>query len=124
MCVIVLNLIHQNASSGGPGCSGLLGLGTEHGPFFFGKEGKLSPNPHSWNTVASMLYIEQPAGVGFSYSETKDDYNTDDAKAASDNYRAIQEFLARFPERQNNDFFIASESYGGHYIPQCKFSSG
>jgi len=101
-----------------------LGLGTEHGPFFVDKEGKLTPNPHSWNTVASILYVEQPAGVGFSYSETKEDYDTDDAKAASDNYVLIQEFLTRFPERQANDFHIASESYGGHYMPQCKSHGG
>lgn len=115
---------HSNALAllaGGPGCSGLIGFGAEHGPFFMEKDGKLGPNPHSWNTVASILYVEQPAGVGFSYSETQSDYETNDQKAASDMYVLIREFLARFPERKGNDFYIASESYGGHYMPQCKY---
>jgi carboxypeptidase C (cathepsin A) len=81
----------------------------------------MSPNPFSWNKVASILYVEQPAGVGFSYVNTQADYTTGDAKATSDNYMLIREFLTRFPERQSNDFYIASESYGGHYMPHCKF---
>lgn len=105
-------------TNGGPGCSGFLGLGTEHGPFLFHKNGTLTANPHSWNQVASILYVEQPAGVGFSYSDTKEDYNTGDEKTAIDNYALIREFLKRFPERQPNDFYISSESYGGHYMPQ------
>ena len=108
-------------TNGGPGCSGLLGFGLEHGPFFYSSSGELSPNEYSWNKVANMLYVEQPAGVGFSYSDTDSDYATNDAIAAVDNYVLITEFLARFPERQANRFFIASESYGGHYMPQRKF---
>jgi serine carboxypeptidase-like clade 2 len=108
-------------TNGGPGCSGFLGLGTEHGPFFLSDTGELSPNPFSWNLVANMLYIEQPAGVGFSYSENSKDYNTGDQQAAADNYQVIRQFLERFPERQSNDFYISSESYGGHYMPQCTF---
>lgn len=105
-------------TNGGPGCSGLLAFGTEHGPFYYSANGTLSENPYSWNNVANMLYVEQPAGVGFSYSDDPDDYTTGDAQAASDNYVLIQQFLERFPERKSNDFYITSESYGGHYIPE------
>lgn len=107
-------------TNGGPGCSGFVGFGTEHGPYFISKNGTLTSNPYSWNKVASMLYVEQPAGVGFSYSDTESDYTTGDAKAASDNYKLVQEFFNRFPERKDNPFYIASESYGGHYMPQRK----
>jgi carboxypeptidase C (cathepsin A) len=105
-------------TNGGPGCSGLLGFGTEHGPFFIDGEGILTPNEYSWNKIANMLYIEQPAGVGFSYTDTKEDKITGDAQAASDNYNLILQFLKKFPERKSNPFYIASESYGGHYMPQ------
>jgi len=74
-------------------------------------------NEHSWNTIANMLYIETPAGVGFSYSNTPSDYHTGDAQTASDNYKAILLFLERFPEYSASDFYITSESYGGHYMP-------
>lgn len=88
-------------------------MGTEQGPFFIHANGTLSPNPYSWNKAANMLYIEQPAGVGFSYSSRVKDYTTGDAKAASDMYLLIREFFTRYPERRSNDFYIASESYGG-----------
>lgn len=104
-------------TNGGPGCSGLLGLFTEQGPYSTLSDGVLTPNPYSWNKVANMLFVEQPAGVGFSYSDDSDDYKTGDAQAAVDNHQLILSFLERFPEVQANPFFITSESYGGHYMP-------
>mmetsp|Transcript_14336 Transcript_14336/g.16264 ORF Transcript_14336/g.16264 Transcript_14336/m.16264 type:complete len:570 (+) Transcript_14336:228-1937(+) len=103
-------------TNGGPGCSGLLGLGTEMGPFIF-EDGKLSPNPFTWNTIANILYVEQPAGVGFSVFTDPSDKEVGDERAALDNYQLIKEFFDRFPERKHNEFYIASESFGGHYIP-------
>jgi carboxypeptidase C (cathepsin A) len=97
----------------------MLGIGTENGPFDFYSKGRLKPNPFSWNLIANMLYVEQPAFVGYSYSDNASDATTGDRQAASDNYVTIRQFLQRFPERQSNEFYIASESYGGHYMPQC-----
>lgn len=34
----------------------------------------LVDNDYSWNKLANMLYVEIPSGVGFSYSDTLDDY--------------------------------------------------
>eukprot|EP00549_Striatella_unipunctata_P025819 CAMPEP_0118673190 /NCGR_PEP_ID=MMETSP0800-20121206/183_1 /TAXON_ID=210618 ORGANISM="Striatella unipunctata, Strain CCMP2910" /NCGR_SAMPLE_ID=MMETSP0800 /ASSEMBLY_ACC=CAM_ASM_000638 /LENGTH=382 /DNA_ID=CAMNT_0006568223 /DNA_START=161 /DNA_END=1306 /DNA_ORIENTATION=- len=64
-----------------------------------------------------MLYVEQPAGVGFSYSNEVADYTTGDKQAAVDNFVLVQKFFEKFPERKSNPFYIASESYGGHYMP-------
>lgn len=108
-------------TNGGPGCSGLLGLGTEMGPFIFNSGGKLTLNPYTWNNIANILYVEQPAGVGFSSFTSPDDAKVGDERAAIDNYELIQQFFNRFPEKKQNDFYIASESFGGHYIPHCKF---
>lgn len=100
-------------SNGGPGCSGLLGLLTEHGPFRTNANGGLDLYPHSWNKLANVLYVEAPAGVGFSFSDDQNDYTTNDTLTANDNYVAIQAFFEKFPERRANDFYISAESYGG-----------
>lgn len=105
-------------TNGGPGCSGLTGFMTEQGPFHVGAEGQLEKNPYAWNTLANMFFIEQPVGVGFSYSDDPAaDYSPGDWDAARDNYAAILTFLETYPNLKNNDFYITAESYGGHYMP-------
>lgn len=64
-----------------------------------------------------MVFIESPAGVGFSYSDEDADLTNGDAQTAVDNYNLIQAFLNRFPDFRSNSLFISSESYGGHYMP-------
>jgi hypothetical protein len=91
---------------------------SEHGPFYISSDGTLTPNDSSWNKEANILYVEQPAGVGFSFADTDEDLVTDDKTSAADNYELVLQFLKRFPERQSNPFYVASESYGGHYMPQ------
>jgi len=102
---------------GGPGCSGLIGLLREHGPFYPDASGGLTYNPLSWTKIANMLYIEAPCGVGFSYSNTTSDYTTDDNTTSLDNYNFIQKFLDTFPQYQGRDFWVSGESYGGVYVP-------
>lgn len=107
-------------TNGGPGCSGLLGFLTEQGPFRVNEDLTLKMNEYAWNTVANMVFIESPCGVGFSYSDDPDntgDYHIDDDGAAKDNYALIQAFLTRFPQFRSNKLVITSESYGGHYMP-------
>jgi len=116
----------MSRTNGGPGCSGLYGFLTENGPFAtHSADLQLSLNPYSWNKIATMVFIEQPCGVGFSYSDQEDpfnskdgDYVTNDAQAKKDNYELVQAFFERFPSFRVNDLYIASESYGGHYMPQ------
>ncbi|XP_053545045.1 lysosomal protective protein [Bombina bombina] len=103
--------------NGGPGCSSLDGLLTEHGPFLIQEDGNtLEYNPYSWNMIANVLYLEAPAGVGFSYSNDKN-YETNDTEVAHNNYLALKEFFRLFPEYSKNDFYITGESYGGVYVP-------
>lgn len=61
--------------SGGPGCSSLMALFVENGPYKIVErvdgEGVadssrlLRLNPHSWNSNATVIYLEQPAGTGY-----------------------------------------------------------
>lgn len=105
--------------NGGPGCSSLFGQATEHGPV------KLTPagpvlNPHAWNRVANVLYVEAPVGVGFSF-DAAGDYVTGDNKTADDNAAFVAHFFAIFPHLKANPFFISGESYAGHYVPQLAY---
>jgi carboxypeptidase C (cathepsin A) len=104
-------------TNGGPGCSGLLGFMTEMGPFRPQADLSLELNEWRWNKLANMVYVEQPAGVGFSYSDDKDDYKTGDKQAAEDAYNLVKGWLNRFSSYKSNKLYWSSESYGGHYMP-------
>jgi len=55
------------------------------------------------------------AGVGFSIAPNGLKYGDD--MAANDNYGFIMGFLEKFPQYKGRDFYLISESYGGHYLP-------
>ena len=104
-------------TNGGPGCSGLIGFLTEQGPFRPDANGQLKMNEWRWNKIANMVFLEQPVGVGFSYSDDTSDYKIGDDQAAKDNLQTILEFLKKYPEFSDSPLYITSESYGGHYMP-------
>ncbi|XP_006641521.2 lysosomal protective protein-like [Lepisosteus oculatus] len=102
--------------NGGPGCSSMDGMLSENGPFHLNDDGTVYMNPYSWNKLANVLYLESPAGVGFSYS-TSQNYQTSDPQVAADNYQALLDFFSKFPSFAGNDFYVFGESYGGIYAP-------
>lgn len=104
--------------NGGPGCSSMLGFAQEHGPFVMpdGEE-KFNENPNSWNLEANVLYIESPAGVGYSYYWGRDRDSFNDTSSSEDNYAALVAFYEKFPEYKEHDLFISGESYAGIYVP-------
>ncbi|KAK7401236.1 hypothetical protein VNO78_12566 [Psophocarpus tetragonolobus] len=111
--------------NGGPGCSSLgYGAFEELGPFRVNSDGKtLFYNKYTWNEVANVLFLESPAGVGFSYSNTTSDYDhTGDKSTAKDAYVFLLNWLERFPEYKTRDFYITGESYAGHYVPQLAYT--
>lgn len=55
--------------NGGPGCSSLIGWGTENGPFLISDKNPSAgfvASDYAWNKEANVLYVDQPAGIGFS----------------------------------------------------------
>lgn len=105
--------------NGGPGCSSLDGLLYEHGPWNWSEQGQdnltLVKSPTSWNRLAHMIYLESPAGVGFSYSDTPSDYfNANDTRTADDAFNFLVQWFQDFPQYKNFKFYIA---YVLSYLP-------
>lgn len=100
--------------NGGPGCSSLTGLFFELGPSSINSTLKPVYNPHSWNSNASVIFLDQPVNVGYSYSSSS---VTNTVAAGKDVYAFLELFFKQFPEYKKPDFHIAGESYAGHYIP-------
>lgn len=102
--------------SGGPGCSSLFGSFAEIGPVLIHASGKLTSNEYAWNRKANLLFIESPAGVGFSYRANFSKYETNDAETAQINFHALKSFYAKFPQFTLNSFYIAGQSYASRFI--------
>jgi serine carboxypeptidase-like clade 2 len=75
-------------------------------------------NDYSWNNEANMMWIESPAGVGYSVCGDKTECKFTDDNTADDNLAVVLALLQKFPGIMNNDLYIAGESYAGIYIPQ------
>nr|CAB3496822.1 unnamed protein product [Digitaria exilis] len=107
--------------NGGPGCSSFgIGALQEVGPFRVDTDGKtLCTNKYSWNSVANVLFLESPVGVGFSYAADTEVYKVmGDNMTSSDSLQFLLKWLDRFPEYKGRDLFIVGESYAGHYVPE------
>ena len=92
-----------------------MALLTENGPCSVNEDGKSTTvNPYSWTEAAHVLWLDQPAGVGFSYG-TEDDSN--EKMVGEDAYYFLQAFFQTFPEYASAPLYIVGESYGGHYAP-------
>jgi carboxypeptidase C (cathepsin A) len=78
--------------NGGPGCSSLSDFFILSGPYIFDDgETVIKPNQWPWNQRANVLYIESPAGVGYSYAKTNNDtYLHNDISSGEDAFTALQ----------------------------------
>jgi cathepsin A (carboxypeptidase C) len=105
--------------TGGPGGSSMLGMLQELGPCLINDYGNQTVyNPYGWNKEANLLFVDQPAGVGFSYLEDGEAYPGTSFQAATDLHKFLQIFVEQaFPDLLNNPFHITGESYGVRSLP-------
>ncbi|KAH9482330.1 Cell death protease [Psilocybe cubensis] len=104
--------------NGGPGCSSFDGAMMEVGPWrwdgksdhdFYVQEG-------GWEEYTTMVFVDQPAGTGFSYTSTDKYVHTTDV-AQGNFLEFLRNFYLVFPEYKNVDTYFAGESFGGQWIP-------
>lgn len=102
-------------TNGGPGCSSLIGLLQENGPFSW-SWGRAKPtvNQRSWTNLSSVLWVEQPVGTGFSQG-IPNAQNEDDVAVQVIGF--MQQFLEVFSELKGKKLYVSGESYAGSYVP-------
>ncbi|XP_066327330.1 serine carboxypeptidase 1-like isoform X1 [Miscanthus floridulus] len=110
--------------NGGPACSGFSAFLHSFGPFKM--EGsqvhindgpRVTVNPYSWTKMASLLLVDSPAGVGYSYADNEDDYTTNDTSRVVDLYDFLSKWFTQYTEFLSNPFYIAGCSYSGVIVP-------
>ncbi|KAF7352316.1 Carboxypeptidase [Mycena venus] len=102
--------------NGGPGCSSFDGLMMEVGPWRMDGKGGFNVAEGGWEEYTTMLYIDQPAGTGFSYTST-DKYVHTLEEASSQFIEFMRNFYKVFPEYHDMDTYLGGESYAGQWIP-------
>ncbi|KAI0960156.1 hypothetical protein AcW1_004754 [Taiwanofungus camphoratus] len=102
--------------NGGPGCSSFDGLMMEVGPWRIDGKGGLQTVEGGWEEYTTIVYVDQPAGTGFSYTSTNH-YVHDLPEASRQFVQFLTNFYMVFPEYRHVDTYLGGESYAGQYIP-------
>jgi len=68
-----------------------------------------------------MLYIESPAGVGYSRCNNADECVFTDENSATDNLTAILAWYERFTQYKQHELYVSGESYAGIYVPYVSY---
>jgi len=123
--------------NGGPGAASMFGLLVELGPYMLNEDSlktegynqtgipSLVDNPFSWTKSATVIAVNNPPPIGFSYCDpagpAADGYSCgpwNDSLVAQANHQFLTNFFTtEFPEYAKNDLYITGESYAGIYVP-------
>ena len=104
--------------NGGPGSTSMYGLFNEMGPFSVAADGQtLVPRAATWNKHYSMLFVDNPVGTGFSYTEDAACYSENMSDVSANLYALLEVFFTAFPDLLAVPFYVTGESYAGKYVP-------
>ena len=81
---------------------------SEMGPYMVADDHEtLIDNRGSWNNDHGMIFIDNPVGAGYSYTETSDGYCTNTKNEVSSQlYSFLTQFYEVFPEQLENSLYI------------------
>jgi len=95
---------------GGPGFSGVgHGNFAEIGPV----DSYGNIRNHSWISEASLLFVDSPVGVGYSYVDSDMARPTSDTGVAVDLVKCLADVLDKLPYLKSVPLYIFGQSYGG-----------
>ncbi|KAK9071918.1 hypothetical protein SSX86_008349 [Deinandra increscens subsp. villosa] len=109
--------------TGGPGTSGLYPFLYQIGPLSINFDNStwdkltLELNPNSWAKTANVIFIDLPAGTGFSYATTYEASKSSDSVLAQHSYKFLTKWLDQHPRFLNNPLYITGISYMGILVP-------
>jgi vitellogenic carboxypeptidase-like protein len=106
---------------GGPGATSLFGLFNENGPIQVNDDGSLSERPITWNSLYSLLYIDNPVGTGYSFTSNDAGYTRTQNDVARDLYSALAQFFQIYTDYASSPFYVTGESYAGKYVPSIGY---
>ncbi|GME81671.1 unnamed protein product [Ambrosiozyma monospora] len=86
----------------------------EVGPFRVGDNRQIKLNEGTWMQTADLLFVDQPGGTGFSYTDV---YDRELYEASAHFVTFLKNYFKTFPEDAKKQIYIAGESYAGQYIP-------
>lgn len=86
------------------------------GPFQI-VDGRVTPRNVTWAKDYSLLFLDNPVGAGFSFTDDDRGYLNNEDDVGKQMYEFLQQFLQMFPELRQTPLFIAGESYAGKYVP-------
>ncbi|KAJ3298383.1 Cell death protease [Rhizoclosmatium sp. JEL0117] len=104
--------------NGGPGCSSMDGLFLENGPFIPNKDKSITLRSSSWNQDATVVYVDQPVGTGYSQPSSHSGYARSLTQVAQGFRGFLEHWFQVFgAELGHAEVYIAGESYAGQFIP-------
>ena len=98
----------------------MFGMFTEIGPFNINSSMEVDPRALSWNEHYTLVFIDNPLGTGFSFTDSDAAMVTNQTTVGSDLHKALLQLFQLFPEYRKNDFYVTGESYAGKHTTSTK----
>lgn len=99
----------------------MMGVFMEGGPLRVRRKVKgpddfeIYPAEKAWTDDYNVVFLDQPVGTGFSYSEVGDTVHHMEING-KEFIDFLTQFLDKYPEFWNREFFLTGESFGGKYL--------
>ena len=102
--------------AGGPGGSSIPQVWLGVGPLLFRNNNTIVENKRSWSLFANLLFVDQPVGTSFSYTDANA-FIHDLPEMADQFLYFLDRYIEIFPRLLDHDIYFAGSSFAGQYIP-------